>query len=146
MKYPSIDFYGLRKVYFGISLALIAIMLVGAVVFGVELDIQFKGGALITYAYEGDIDKAAFQSEMERILARGVSVQESTDIATGARTSWYRWPRARNRRRETARAVAGPREEFGTNNLKTVSHQCGHPTIGRSSCRRASWPSPSRRC
>lgn len=75
MKKWNIDFFGNRKIYFGLSLALIVLMLVGSVMFGVDLDIQFKGGALITYSYTGDIDQADFQQSVETVLAQKVSLQ-----------------------------------------------------------------------
>ncbi len=74
MKKWNFDFYGYRKIYFGLSIALIILMLVGSVMFGVDLDIQFKGGALITYSYTGDIDQADFQQSIETVLGQKVSI------------------------------------------------------------------------
>ena len=50
------NFVGHRKIFFSISGALIALVLVCTAVLGVGMDIQFKGGAILTYGYEGTID------------------------------------------------------------------------------------------
>lgn len=77
------DFIKNRKIYFIISVAIIVLTLACSFIFGVNLDIEFKGGTIITYSYEGDVDKAAFESAVENIVGN-VSVSESNSIATGA--------------------------------------------------------------
>ena len=77
------DFIKNRKIYFIISMSIIVIALACTFIFGVNLDIEFKGGTIITYSYEGDIDKAAFESAIEGVVGN-VSVNESNSIATGA--------------------------------------------------------------
>ena len=83
MKKWNIRFYEHRKIYFGLSVLLIAIMLAGTMLIGVDLDIQFKGGALITYSYTGEIDQDEFQQAVESVLDQRISLQKTTDIATG---------------------------------------------------------------
>ncbi len=57
MKNKVIDFYGKRKVFFGISMGLILIGIICNIIFGVTLDIQFSGGSMISYTYNGTIDE-----------------------------------------------------------------------------------------
>ncbi|MDD2579429.1 MAG: protein translocase subunit SecF, partial [Eubacteriales bacterium] len=56
------SFYKHRKVFFAISLALIIAGALAAIFFGVDLDIQFKGGSLLTYSYTGEIDLKTAES------------------------------------------------------------------------------------
>lgn len=77
------DFIKNRKIYFIISVSIIVIAVACSFIFGVNLDIEFKGGTIITYSYEGDIDKAAFESAIEGVVGN-VSINESNSIATGA--------------------------------------------------------------
>ena len=42
-----LNFIGKSKIFFGISLAIIAIGLICNIIFGVTLDIQFKGGTIV---------------------------------------------------------------------------------------------------
>lgn len=77
------DFIKNRKIYFIISASIIAVALLCACIFGVNVDIEFKGGTIITYSYEGEVDKAGFESAIEGVVGN-VSVTESNSIATGA--------------------------------------------------------------
>ena len=58
-----IDFIKNRKIYFTISIILMIFCIASSFVLGAKLDIQFKGGTLITYLYEGEIDLNAFQND-----------------------------------------------------------------------------------
>ena len=53
----DLNFIGKRKIFFGISLGIIVIGLLFNLIFGAKLDIQFKGGSIITYGYVGEIDE-----------------------------------------------------------------------------------------
>ncbi len=57
MKNKAKDFYGKRKVFFGISIGLILVGIICNIIFGVSLDIQFSGGSMISYTYNGTIDE-----------------------------------------------------------------------------------------
>ena len=59
MKKFNIHFFRNRKIYFTISLALIAVGLLCNLFMGVNLDIQFRGGAIVKYSYTGEIDTNA---------------------------------------------------------------------------------------
>jgi len=48
-----IDFFGKRKIFFGISIALIAAGLIFNFILGTKLDLQFAGGAVIKYSVSG---------------------------------------------------------------------------------------------
>ena len=47
------DFYKNRKIYFGISIALILVGIILSAIIGPKLDIQFAGGAMVKYSVEG---------------------------------------------------------------------------------------------
>lgn len=68
------DFVGKRKIFFGISLAIICIGIICNFVFGTTMDIQFTGGSMIKYSYSGKLD----DSKLKKL------VQEKTpdDVVT----------------------------------------------------------------
>jgi preprotein translocase SecF subunit len=78
-----LDFYGKRKIYFAVSLTIFLIGIVMSFVNGVQLDIQFKGGALLKYNYTGDIDADKAADIATGITNRAVSTQITSDLATG---------------------------------------------------------------
>lgn len=57
MNDKSLNFYGKRKVFYGISIAIILIGIVFNIIFGVQLDIQFSGGTMVSYTYNGAVDE-----------------------------------------------------------------------------------------
>lgn len=90
------NFVGHRKIFFSISGALIALVLVCSVVLGVDMDIQFKGGAILTYGYEGTIDLNEVRSQAENVLGSGLSIQTGSNAATGDNTVIITMPGASN--------------------------------------------------
>lgn len=64
----NIDFIGKRKIYYTISIALIAIGILVSAIFGVKLDIQFKGGAIVKYTYSGTVDKQKAEDAAKGVL------------------------------------------------------------------------------
>ena len=80
----NIDFIKNRKIYFTISIILMVFCILSSFIFGAKLDIQFKGGTLITYLYDGDIDLNTFQSDASAALdGIGVKATTGTDFTTG---------------------------------------------------------------
>lgn len=74
-----------RKIFFAISIVLIIAGIAALVINGVNVDIQFKGGAIIKYAYDGELDaqqKNNIEKLVNETLSRNVTVQaidENTD-------------------------------------------------------------------
>lgn len=131
MKNWNINFFVYRKYYFTISIMLIVVTLACALVFGINLDIQFKGGALLTYSYTGDIDASAFQKAAEKVLGQSVSMQESTDIATGKQNIVLSLPTSEGIDAERQAALAAAlNEQFSGNEIETASISVVNPTIG----------------
>lgn len=78
------DYIKNRKIYFIISGIIVIFSILSTFIFGAKLDIQFKGGTLITYLYEGDIDSNAFVADAEEALGGiQVKVTTGTDFNTG---------------------------------------------------------------
>ena len=61
----DLNFIGKSKIFFGISLAIIAIGLICNIIFGATLDIQFKGGTIVTYGFVGEIDQEALKDTIQ---------------------------------------------------------------------------------
>ena len=62
----DLNFVGKRKVFFCISLSIIAIGILFNIIFGANLDIQFKGGTIITFGYVGDVDQSKIESTVQK--------------------------------------------------------------------------------
>ena len=81
----NIDFMGKRKIYYIISLTLIALGILVSLILGVKLDIQFKGGAIIKYTYTGTVDKNEINSIAAKDLNSTVIVSLADVKATASK-------------------------------------------------------------
>lgn len=81
-KTPSINFIGNRKKFYTFSCALIAVVLVFCGIFGVKMDVEFRGGSMITLAYEGDADLNDLKSTIGTELGKSnLTLQTGSDIS-----------------------------------------------------------------
>ena len=81
-KTPSINFIGNRKKFYTFSCALIAVVLVFCGIFGIKMDVEFKGGSMITLAYEGDADLNDLKSTIGTELGKSnLTLQTGSDIS-----------------------------------------------------------------
>ena len=78
------DFVGRKKLFFIISAVAIAISIRSSFIFGANLDIQFKGGTILTYIYDGELDQSQFESDATAALdGIGVTSTVGEDFSTG---------------------------------------------------------------
>ena len=81
-KTPHINFIGNRKKFYTFSCALIAVVLVFCGIFGVKMDVEFKGGSMITLAYEGDADLNDLKSTIGTELGKSnLTLQTGSDVS-----------------------------------------------------------------
>ncbi|BCJ99326.1 protein translocase subunit SecF [Anaerocolumna chitinilytica] len=78
-----IHFFSKRFIYFAFSLTIMIIGLITLATEGVQLDIQFKGGAMLKYTYTGDISADDADNVASEILGRPVSSNITEDMRTG---------------------------------------------------------------
>ena len=83
----QINFVGLRKKFLAFSSCLMAAIVLCAVVFGVHLDTEFTGGAMITLSYKGSFEMAQVQQTASDALENtGLTLQTGENVATGDQT------------------------------------------------------------
>ncbi len=66
-----------------VSLAFIGLLVVtilGGVIFGANLDINFKGGSRFTYTYSGEVSTSEAQAVIEDVVGQKVTVSESKSL------------------------------------------------------------------
>ena len=83
----QVNFVGLRKKFLVFSSCLMAAIVLCAVVFGVHLDTEFTGGAMITLSYDGSFEMAQVQQTASNALENtGLTLQTGENVATGDQT------------------------------------------------------------
>ncbi len=84
LKQTNFNFVKNFKIFAWISVAIIVLGILVSVIFGVKLDINFKGGSRFTYTYTGEIALDEAKATIEAALGQTVTVTESTDITGGS--------------------------------------------------------------
>jgi preprotein translocase subunit SecF len=82
MKTFHIHFYENRKIYFSISTGIMLIGLIFNVIFGTQLDVQFKGGAMAIYSYTGEVNSNTIENAVEKTVKRNADVTINTNVKT----------------------------------------------------------------
>ncbi len=130
-KTPHINFIGNRKKFYTFSCALIAIVLVFCAVFGVKMDVEFKGGSMVTLSYEGDVDLPSLKSEIASQLGQSdLTLQTGSDIS-GNQTLTVTLPGSQTLTTEqlddmlTAINEAHPENNFEQNEVSNVNATIG---------------------
>ncbi len=86
----GVDFVSRRKIFCIISAAVIVLTFICTFVFGVKVDIRFKGGSMLTYSYSGEITDADIAATKSAIAALGdvpeVSITTGTSFTGGLNT------------------------------------------------------------
>lgn len=137
-KTPHINFIGNRKKFYTFSCALIAVVLVFCAVFGVKMDVEFKGGSMVTLSYEGDVDLLSLKSEIGSQLGQNdLTLQTGSDIS-GNQTLTVTLPGSQTLTTEqlddmlTAINEAHPDNNFEQNEVSNVNATIGKEFLFKS--------------
>jgi len=82
------DFCGKRKIFLVISLCLIVLTLLASFIMGVRISIEFKGGTIATYSYEGTVSENDLQKLIADTIEADVTVQLG-ETFTGENTTSF---------------------------------------------------------
>ena len=85
MNNKVISFTKFSKVFFGISLSIIFIGIIFNIIFGTQLDIQFRGGSYIRYSYVGDVDQKDLTDLIQDNTKENITVSYSTDMLSNTK-------------------------------------------------------------
>lgn len=86
MKKFNFDFIAKRKVFFAIPIIIAVITIITALILGVAVDIEFKGGTMLTYSYTGDLDTKGVQTTVEAMNLGTVGVTTGSAFGTDLET------------------------------------------------------------
>lgn len=74
------DFCAKKKLIVIVAVCVVLALIVGIVIRGVNLAIEFEGGTMLTYSYVGDLDTNAVGNEAENIVGVPVSVRTGESL------------------------------------------------------------------
>ena len=76
----KISFYQNRRWFFLLSAIFMIAGILVSLIFGIKMDITFKGGSILKYAYEGTVDLDQAQSVVSAAIQNEVTIQETTNL------------------------------------------------------------------
>ncbi len=78
----NIDFISKRRLFLIISACIMVVGLAVSLIFGVEMDVTFKGGTMLKYSYTGDMDASAVASFFTEQIGETATaeISESGDV------------------------------------------------------------------
>ena len=131
MKKFDFDFIGKRKIFFIIPIVIAVITLLTALIAGVPVDIEFKGGTMLTYSYVCDLDTKAVQTTVEAMNLGTVGVTTGSAFGTDLETVQISFSSDEGL---TAEVQSGVTDKlvatFPDNTLELVNSQDVNPSSG----------------
>ncbi len=79
------NFCGQKKMILIVTVIIVLAALVGSLVRGVNLAIEFKGGTLITYQYTGDIDPNEVKNVASGVITESINVRTGESLNSEAK-------------------------------------------------------------
>ena len=77
-----IDFMKKSKIFFCVSLGIMLVCLVlNIFVFPTLVDIQFTGGTIIKYSYDGDLDTAALEKTVNETIEKSETLNDTVNFS-----------------------------------------------------------------
>jgi preprotein translocase subunit SecF len=126
------NFCGKRKMIVIITICVLAITILGVIIRGVNVAIEFKGGTLITYSYSGDISVSDAESAIKEIVGVSVSVRSGESLDTGDMELTVSFTSdsglTADRQSELTDAL---QEKFPDNNIELYDSNDVNPTTGK---------------
>lgn len=127
----NIDFIGKRKIFFTISIIMIILAVAATFIRGVEVAIEFKGGTLINYSYENEVDIVEFENKVEEIVSSDVIVTKGEEFSSGLNSIQISFTSnegfTADKQSELTNTLQG---EFADNNLLIISSSDVSPSSG----------------
>lgn len=126
------DFCAKKKVILGILIGVLAALVIGIIARGVDLAIEFKGGTIISYTYQGDVDTKAVSDTVKSIVNTSITVRNGESLDSDAKQITISFTSneglTADRQTELTNAL---RENFADNDFALYDSNDVAPTSGR---------------
>ncbi|MBP5378672.1 MAG: protein translocase subunit SecF [Ruminococcus sp.] len=126
------NFCSKKKLILGVVIGVLVVFIAGAIINGIHLAIEFKGGTLITYTYQGEINTNDVASTVKDIVGSSVVVRTGESLDSGGRqvTISFTSDQGLTVDRQTELTTA-LREKFAENDLVIYDSNDVNPASGR---------------
>ncbi len=131
LKNKTLDVVGKKKIFYTISIAVIVISIIVTVIVGMNVAIEFKGGTIITYSYDGSIDENAVAAAASEFTGQQCNATLGESLADGETTVALSFPSSEGLTADTQSALSDSlAEQFADSSLEIYSSQDVDPSTG----------------
>lgn len=124
---------GKRKIYYIISISIISISILVSFIFGVKMDINFKGGTMISYSFTGDVDTAKIESVASEVVGQKITATIGSTINSDTKYVQLSFSSSNGLSSELqSKLTKTITSEFSANNIKLLTSTDVNPTMGQS--------------
>ena len=126
------NFCSKKKLILGVVIAVLLVFIGAAIIRGIHLAIEFKGGTLITYTYQGDINNNEVADAVKDIVGSTVTVRTGESLDSGGKqvTISFTSDQGLTADRQTE-LTSALREKFASNDLVIYDSNDVNPSSGR---------------
>ena len=127
----TFDVVGKKKYFYIFSVAVIAIAIILTFVIGMNIAIEFKGGTIITYSYNGTINENSVASTATSVVNQPCNATLGESLADGMKTVSLSFPSSTGLSAEVQSTLTDELDAaFADNSLELYSSQDVNPTTG----------------
>lgn len=127
----TFDVVGKKKYFYIFSIAVIVIAIILTFVMGMNIAIEFKGGTIITYSYDGTIDENKVASTASGVVNQPCNATLGESLADGMKTVSLSFPSSKGLSAEVQSVLTDELDAaFADNSLSLYSSQDVNPTTG----------------
>lgn len=126
------DIVGRKKYFYCFSAAIIALALILTFVLGMNVEIEFKGGTIITYSYEGAIDEDRVADIASELAGQSCRTSLGESLADGMKTVSITFPSSTGLSSEVQSSITDSlSQQLPDSKLALYRSQDVDPTTGR---------------
>ncbi len=130
-KEHKFNVYKKRRLFYTVSSAVIILAIVFSLIFGLNIAIEFKGGTIISYSYNGSVDENAIASAAQEITGETCSATLGESLADGEKTVSLSFPSSEGLTADTQSELTDAlQERFADAGLELYSSQDVDPSTG----------------
>lgn len=127
----TFDVVGKKKYFYIFSIAVIVLSIILTVIMGMNIAIEFKGGTIITYSYDGTIDENKIASSATALINQPCNAALGESLADGMKTVSLSFPSSTGLSAEVQSTLTDALDaEFASNSLALYNSQDVNPTTG----------------
>ena len=112
------NFCGKKRMILVICIVVLAALIVGIIIRGDNRSIEFKGGTMLTYSYEGDLSTSDVKDIVKNVTNESATVRTGKDINTGDSQFTISMTTGDFDADKQAELTKALKEKFAANNLK----------------------------